>query len=220
MTNILKELEYFLKKHNINYEVVGGKITVGGSLYLSGTSITTLPDNLTVGGYLDLRGTSIKRPQKRNKLPDGFSTRIMMYFEMKFNLKGFTRADGIMARIINSKGGLKKIVIVGNKDETWLASDGKGNYAHADTAREAVQELAFKSGNRDISQYRNMPKDTVKTPQEWAIVYRYITGACQTGTKQFMLSKGKLKNSYTLSEIIEQTTGAYGYERFRDVVCN
>ena len=31
----------------------------GGGLYLSGTGITALPDNLTVGGYLDLRGTGI-----------------------------------------------------------------------------------------------------------------------------------------------------------------
>ena len=28
----------------------------GGSLYLSGTQIKTLPDNLTVGGSLDLSG--------------------------------------------------------------------------------------------------------------------------------------------------------------------
>lgn len=27
----------------------------GGSLYLGGTGITTLPDGLTVGGYLDLK---------------------------------------------------------------------------------------------------------------------------------------------------------------------
>ena len=31
----------------------------GGSLYLRGTQITSLPDNLTVGGWLDLRGTQI-----------------------------------------------------------------------------------------------------------------------------------------------------------------
>ncbi len=38
-------------------------LTVGGSLYLSGTQITALPDNLTVGGSLDLRGlTSLSVP--------------------------------------------------------------------------------------------------------------------------------------------------------------
>ena len=34
-------------------------LTVGGSLDLSGTGITALPDNLTVGDSLDLRGTGI-----------------------------------------------------------------------------------------------------------------------------------------------------------------
>ncbi|MEN6623632.1 MAG: hypothetical protein ABFD50_19060, partial [Smithella sp.] len=34
-------------------------LTVGGSLYLRGTQITALPENLTVGGSLDLEGTQI-----------------------------------------------------------------------------------------------------------------------------------------------------------------
>ena len=38
-------------------------LTVTGSLYLSGTQITALPDNLTVGGWLYLRGlTSLSVP--------------------------------------------------------------------------------------------------------------------------------------------------------------
>ncbi|EJL1706357.1 hypothetical protein NL898_003588, partial [Salmonella enterica] len=51
--------------NNLNLEDVSDvdalpdNLTVGGWLYLRGTSITTLPDNLTVGGGLDLRGTSI-----------------------------------------------------------------------------------------------------------------------------------------------------------------
>ena len=38
-----------------------------GSLYLSGTPITSLPDNLTVGGWLDLSGTQI------TSLPDNLT---------------------------------------------------------------------------------------------------------------------------------------------------
>ena len=34
-------------------------LTVGDWLDLSGTKITSLPDNLTVGGWLDLSGTGI-----------------------------------------------------------------------------------------------------------------------------------------------------------------
>jgi hypothetical protein len=62
-----------------------------------------------------------------------------------------------------------------------------------------------------------MPLDTVKTPKEWAFIYRMITGACQYGTASFM-SRYKLKKSYTLAEIIEATKGAYGHERFIEVV--
>ena len=42
-------------------------ITVGGSLDLSGTGITSLPDGLTVGGSLDLRGTGITKVPKHLK---------------------------------------------------------------------------------------------------------------------------------------------------------
>ena len=142
-------------------------LTVGDSLDLSGTGITQLPDNLTVGGSLDLSGTGITQPKRRNKLPEGFSANVKMSIEIKFNAKGYTLADGILARILQSKGGLKKIIVVGKRTVSWLASDDKGNHAHGDTAHDAVQELAFKSGERDISQFQ-MPKDTVKTPQEWA----------------------------------------------------
>ena len=40
------------------FEAASGLI-VSGSLDLSGTKITSLPDNLTVGGWLDLSGTGI-----------------------------------------------------------------------------------------------------------------------------------------------------------------
>ena len=175
-------------------------------------------EKITVSGYLDLSGTGITQPKRRNKLPEGFSANVKMSIEIKFNAKGYTLADGILARILQSKGGLKKIIVVGKRTVSWLASDDKGNHAHGDTAHDAVQELAFKSGERDISQFQNMPKDTVKTPQEWAFVYRMVTGACQYGTKRFMESKGALKSQYTLAEIIEQTSGAYGADTFRKVV--
>lgn len=235
------ELIKYLDENNIDYVIADGNITVGGYLlYLRGcTGLTELPDGLTVGGFLDLRGCTgltqlpdgltvggsiylrglaIKPPKKRNKLPEGFSASVKMSIEVKFNAKGYTIADGILARVLQSKGGLKKIMIVGKKTASWLASDDKGNYAHGDTSHEAVQELAFKSGERDVSQFANMPKNTVKTPQEWAFVYRMVTGACQYGTKRFVESKGVLKSEYTLAEIIEQTSGAYGSETFRKVV--
>jgi len=61
-----------------------------------------------------------------------------------------------------------------------------------------------------------MPLTTSKTPKEWALVYRTVTGACKLGTDMFVESKGKLKNYYTLKEIIDQTEDAYGAEAFRN----
>ena len=61
MEEKIKEIKEFLSKWNKNNEVFvkDGKVTVGGSLYLSNTNITELPENLTVGGWLDLRYTNI-----------------------------------------------------------------------------------------------------------------------------------------------------------------
>jgi len=62
-----KNFEKRLKNNNINYTKDGNNLTVGGSLNLQGTNITSLPDNLTVGGWLDLRGTNI------TSLPDNLT---------------------------------------------------------------------------------------------------------------------------------------------------
>ena len=48
-------------------------LTVGGSLDLSGTPITSLPDNLTVGGWLYLSGTKI------TSLPNNLTVRGSIY---------------------------------------------------------------------------------------------------------------------------------------------
>lgn len=54
----MKFKEYLIKA-GIEFEEKDGSITVGGSLYLRNTGITSLPDNLTVGGGLDLSNTGI-----------------------------------------------------------------------------------------------------------------------------------------------------------------
>ena len=103
------------------------------------------------------------------------------------------------------------------KGEKFFVASQDGKNAHGKTIKEALEELAFKTDDRDVSQYKNMPPDTTKTPKEWAFAYRMITGACQYGTNSFM-SRHKLKKQYTLAEIIEATKGAYGHDRFIAVV--
>jgi hypothetical protein len=64
-----KETLKFIKENNIsNYSFDENEnLTVGGSLYLGNTAITSLPDNLTVGDSLDLGNTAI------TSLPDNLT---------------------------------------------------------------------------------------------------------------------------------------------------
>jgi hypothetical protein len=122
--------------------------------------------------------------------------------------------DGISIRRCR-KAAFKDGKLSGEK--FYVASKGEHN-AHAETIQAAILELEFKAGTRDISEYRNMPLTTKKSPQQWAFVYRMVTGSCQYGVQRFMEEKGTLKKSYTLKEIVEQTRGAYGSEMFKGVV--
>jgi len=54
------EVEGNLYLKGTNITTIPNNLTVGGDLDLRGTNIRTLPNNLTVGGYLDLRGTNIR----------------------------------------------------------------------------------------------------------------------------------------------------------------
>jgi hypothetical protein len=158
-----------------------------------------------------------KKP-KTKPLPAGFSIQLRASIEARFNLKGLTVADGILAKVISKRGSLKRVVIVGKKETSFLVTDGNGNYAHGKTAREAMSELAFKLADKgDLSDLADMPLDTEKTAQEWAFVYRRATGACKTGTENFMSQRVK-KKTYTLAEILEETKDAFGGSQFRSVV--
>ena len=132
---------------------------------------------------------------------------------------GYILTDDILTKRISER---KKGDVTIYKTQR-LASDEiiyvakKGDItAHAETARKAIEELIFKDEDRDVSQYQNMPLDTTHTPKDWAFIYRYITGACKTGIRMFL--KGKLlKEAYTLEEILQETEGAYRFERFKEI---
>ena len=124
--------------------------------------------------------------------------------------------DGIFSRVVSTRSGVKKVK-TDNGDVMFVVTDGT-NSAHGKTIKEARDDLAFKAASRDVSQFNGMKLTEKKTPAEWAFVYRAITGACQSGTQSFMATKGKLKAKYTLSEILEQTSGAFGHGKFKEIV--
>ncbi len=190
-------------------------LNVGGSLYLRGTGITELPEGLNVGGYLDLSGMSI------TELPKGLNVG-EIYFKGELGGRVFDIIDGIPCVVISvkQKNGITVKRCQGSKvvdgeisgKRFYVASNEEHN-AHGETIREATDDLAFKSGDRDVSEFKGMALDTVKTPNEWSFIYRRVTGACREGTAQFMKSK-KLKKNYKLSEIIDMTKGKYGGAAF------
>ena len=179
-------------------------LTVGGRLDLYGTGITSLPDNLTVGGWLDLEGTGItnshcKKLQNGDYVPGQYlyADNILTHVKRKRTVRGYT-------------------LYVGKIPGVNVVSDGK-NYAHCRTIRDGIADLIFKEAkDRGAEKYKGLTLDSALKTEKVIAMYRTITGACQQGTARFIESMGKLKNEYTVREVIEITKGQYGADRFAD----
>ena len=224
----LTEVTGFLFIHS-NAKLDAPALTsVGGNLFINSDAKLDAPALTSVGGYLSIHSNA--KLDALTSVGGGLS----IYSNAKLDApalyrKGFSSfktIDGIGCVVLSSKKvGKVKILscrhskikdgkIVG--DRFYVARKDNVN-AHGKTVSEAMQELAFKTEKRDVSQYKNMPMTTKKSPNEWALIYRAITGACKYGTDCFMGTK-KLKKSYTLKQIIEETEGQYGHDRFVECV--
>jgi len=200
---IAEDLKRLLDKKRIDYTVAAdGALHVGSWLDLQDTRITALPDNLSVEE---------------------------IWFDGKIGDQTFAVFDGIGSVVLSEKSVGDILIrhcqksqfedgkLVGDK---FYVASRDGENAHGETIQEATEELMFKGGERDVDQYRDMPLETVKTPSEWAFIYRIVTGACSFGTREFIKSKGAMKESYSLAEILEETRGAWGHDQFRAVVAS
>ena len=177
----------------------------GGNLYLRGTPITSLPEGLTVGGGLYLSGTQIKNRTKYKKLKNG-----------DYVPDRYLYADGILTHVKRKRVLHGYTYYVGRIKGRNVIYDGK-NYAHCKSFKSGVEDLVFKAAkDRGAEQYRNMPVDTELTVEEAKTMYRVITGACQAGTNAFVETLGKLKEKYTIAEMIDLTRGQYGSTTFKD----
>lgn len=183
----------------------------GGSLDLRGcTGLTALPDGLTVGGWLNLSGctglkskigvASIKNLQDGEYAPGRYlyADGILTHVKRKIHLNGYEYFVGKIPR--------KNVV-----------SDGK-NFAHCSTFREGIEDLLFKAAkDRGAEQYKGLTLDSVLSLDEAKTMYRVITGACRAGTQAFVESLGdKVKDHYTVREMIDVTQGQFGASSFRE----
>ena len=200
---IAEDLKRLLDKKRIDYTVAAdGALHVGSWLDLQDTRITALPDNLSVEE---------------------------IWFDGKIGDQTFAVFDGIGSVVLSEKSVGDILIrhcqksqfedgkLVGDK---FYVASRDGENAHGETIQEATEELMFKGGERDVDQYRDMPLETVKTPSEWAFICCIVTGACSFGTREFIKSKGAMKESYSLAEILEETRGAWGHDQFRAVVAS
>jgi hypothetical protein len=191
-----------------------------GYVYVGENATFTAPALAELSGYVDVReNATFTAPALVTIGEVKYATTIMghevkVYDKMGCVAVSEKERDGITIRLCR-KASFKDGQLVG--DKYFVVSQGQHN-AHGESLDEAMADLMYKTASRDVSQYRNMPADTVKPPHEWATVYRIVTGACQYGTRAFMKQKGVLKEAYTLAEIVEQTRGAFGSERFREVM--
>ena len=186
-------------------------LTVGGYLYLEGTQIQSLPDNLTVGGYLDLRRTQITDTSMVNR-----KFTVNMVDKLWSNSK-FIKVDEMFAEKVNRHGNVWEVKKINGTKTFFIVTDGNGKYAHGDTIQEAKKDLIYKISNRDKSEYDNLTLDSELSFEEAIECYRVITGACSFGTKDFVENYlTEKKDKYTIREMIKLTKGRYGNETFKE----
>ena len=165
--------------------------------------MTSIPEgfNPTVGGSLYLSGLTSKYKKLRNG---------------DYVPKRYLYADGILTHIKGRKEIKGYVFYQGKIQGQNVIYDGK-NYAHCSSFREGVADLLFKSASdRGAEQYKGLSLDAVLTLDEAKTMYRIITGACKQGTERFVQGLGdKLKDKYTIEEMITLTEGQYNSDRFK-----
>ena len=174
-----------------------------GNLYLRGTKITALSDNLTVGGNLYLIGTKITNHTVKRLRHDEYVPGKYLY------------ADGILTHIKKKKKIGEYTIFIGKIPNRHVIFDGK-HYAHCRNFRDGVADLLFKSAaDREADQYKGISLDDSFTVEELKTMYRIITGACQQGTQAFVDGLKERKERYTIREAIKLTKGQYNAEKFK-----
>ena len=122
--------------------------------------------------------------------------------------------DNILSRVISRKGNVLKVQNYNETKESYIVKDGD-LYSHGETINEARESLVYKISSRDTSMYKDLTLDSILSKDECIRMYRVITGACESGTKYFVSKQepSKIKDSYSIIELIEVTKGQFGNDK-------
>jgi len=135
-----------------------------------------------------------------------------------FLKKGFVFSDGILQHLISKKKKgdfvIYKTRKIGSENINYVVQRGE-TFSHGETIKQAMDDLKYKISNRDCSEYKKWQMADVKTKEELIQAYRKISGACETGVKNFLSGKD-LPEKMTIIEALGIVGGNYGAEIFLD----
>jgi len=202
----------------------GDAISCAGDLYLG--SLTSLPEGVTLsaGGYLYLRSLT--------SLPEGVTLSVggslylgiltsetQVYQGQTIRLRNI---DYITTRLISSR----KVGDVTlwraqyfrghlDADPRCYVAQGGADYAHGESAEEALRDLRFKVAQRDLD-----PDELVAEIKARGVVtfndYRLLTGACAEGLRDGLRQRGRPDaEDMPLAEALALCVGGYGGDTFR-----
>ncbi len=190
------------------------KLTTIGS-YADFRGWTGSANKLTaIGGYADFSGwTGSANKTISTNDPSAVATCVSATFE-SFLKSGYYYADGILAKLVNRKGRVARVIIVGKTAVSYVVDDGNGNYSHGATLDEARNGLIYKLSSRDTTPFKAWKRTTTVTLAEAIQAYRAITGACEAGVRGFCERDGILPDKLTIADAINRTKGQYGADTF------
>jgi hypothetical protein len=181
--------------------------TVGGGAWFRGWT-GSAPKLTTVGVDADFRGwTNNTGNVKTNVSAEELRA--------AFLADGFLYADGILAEIVQQRGNVYRVRIVGKSVIGYVVTNGNGAHSHGATLKEARDGLIFKLTDRDTTRFKAWTLETKVTLADAVQAYRAITGACEQGVRLFIEKRGGVAKSLAVREIVEMTRGEYGAEVFR-----
>ena len=195
--------------------------TIGGYLDCSGVDTKAAFGELTtIGGSLYCGGSDTKAAFPKLTTQNCGDAKATRNVNAAFRRGGFVRFDGILSSIMTTKFlkiGIKihRIVVVGKSKSSFCVETRDGTFSHGDTIKQAKESLIYKIGERDKSAYEKWTLDTVVAKRQAIESYRVITGACETGTRHFCETAGKLPSKATVREVIKLTEGQYGHDSYK-----
>src|SRR5208283_4411649 len=230
-----------LDLNNLESIPEGFNPTVGGDLYLN--NLTSIPEgfNPTVGGNLNLNSLE-SIPEGFNptvggglylnslkSIPEGFNptvggdlylhsrvapTKSVLPVPLSWDSGKYILADGLLSEVIQHRGRVYRVKIVGKSKASYLVTNGK-EWSHGETLAEARADLLYKVSDRNPDQFKDLTPKSKLSFAEAVACYRTITGACAAGVKGFV-EQNDLRNvkSISVENIIKKTVGQYGGSKF------